>query len=144
MRRSLRTGNRLPHMITREDLDFFFMIQGPDVVALAGNNTTIRVEKHGSGVPIVAGGAWTYTMRYYATDVVSWYPDGTVTLRADRRETLSTKRRMNLALVPLGWKLYQCDFHWYLWRIGDETGPDLPFRNGMIVAHAYNGSEYNR
>lgn len=144
MRRALRTGNRLPDKITRADLDFYYAIQGPDVVALAGPNTTIRVEKHGSGAPIVAGGGWTYTMRYYATDVVSWYPDGLVSLTAAHRETQTTKRRMNLALVPLGWKLYQHEFCWYLWRIGDPDGPDVPFRNGMIVAHAYNGSEYNR
>ena len=119
------------------------MIQGADVVALAGPNTTVRVEKHASGAPVMAGGGWTYTMRYHATDVVTWYPDGTITLRADRREAMSTKRRMNAALVPLGWKLYQFEFAWYLWRIGDAEGPDIPFSNGMIVAHAYNGSEHN-
>lgn len=143
MRKAFQLGRKLPLTVTRAELLFWFQVHGPDAVAALDDHTSIAVEKHRSGVPIRAGGGWTFTMRYKGADVVSWYPGGTVSLTVDRRETRATKRRMNIAVVPLGWRVFQWEYAWYLWKIGTTDVPETPFRNGMIVAHAYNGSEHN-
>lgn len=142
--RSLNRG-RLPRVITREMLDTFFVIHGVDVLANAGHATTIKVERFTSGEPITAGGGLTYTMTHDGVEILSWYPDGRVTLRTGGYRSEAQRRRMNLALVPLGWKLCQNAWRWYLWPIGTEDdGADVPFRNGMVVTPARNSTEHNK
>lgn len=142
--RALRVGNRNPVEILRKDLDAFFIIHGIELPALAGSNTTIKVEKFGNGQPIMAGGGLTYTMQYHSTDVVSWYPDGSVSLRDGGHQTMTTKRRMNWALLPLGWRLYQHEWTWRLWRIGcEDDAQDVTYTPGMIVSPVWKGTEHN-
>lgn len=74
----------------------------------------------------------TVSVRYHRTDVATLHPDGTVTLRSDGWQTVTTKRRINQAFEFFGISasVYQVKHSWYVARHGTDG---VPFVDGMRV-----------
>jgi hypothetical protein len=69
------------------------------------------------------------TVTYHNTEIVR-AEMGTITLRTDGHETVTTKRKMNLASLQfkLGFGVFQNDFVWFV-RLPDDSV--IPFVDGM-------------
>ena len=73
-----------------------------------------------------------YAIRYCYTDVVTYYPDGTIKLKTNGHHTVTTKRRINQFIS--GASVFQKSFNWYLrdFSTGDRIDfvEDLTFTPG--------------
>jgi len=54
------------------------------------------------------------TLRFHATDIITWKPDGKIILNSGGYKTRTTKQRLNQYLYPHDIRVYQKDFEWYL------------------------------
>jgi len=67
-------------------------------------------------------------VKYYDTDIVTYYPDGRIELRNSGFQTVTTKQNIN-SFSPF--HVYQREGVWYV-----SAGPDrdkVKFENGMIL-----------
>lgn len=71
-------------------------------------------------------------VRYHATNVVRYRPDGWTVLSSGGWETATTKRRIN-QYAPFGWLVYQDDWSWYIYNYLDQDTPSYEFQSGMAV-----------
>jgi hypothetical protein len=74
----------------------------------------------------------TYAVTYRGTAVVTFHPNGQIELNDGGWRSATTKLRMNQALIPNGFRLYQEKHEWFIsgWRA--DLGP-WPYENGMRV-----------
>ena len=84
---------------------------------IAGNT---RLERRGD----------TIALRYHSTDVVTYHPDGSLTLDSNGWRTVTTKERMNWAL-PRGLHLRQDKGVWFVGASWFDNG--TPFADGMRI-----------
>jgi hypothetical protein len=82
-------------------------------------------------------------MTLHATDIVVVAPDGLITLNSGGWQTVTTKRRMNLALIELGARqagVSQQKHEWYF-RSWNPSAPSWfePFYDGMRIRVDANG-----
>jgi len=76
-------------------------------------------------------------LRLHRTDVLTYHPDGTVTLNSGGWQTVTTKRRMNQYL-PNGYRVYQHRFDWYVWNYlaakqNGNDGSRVEYFDGMTL-----------
>ena len=85
--------------------------------------------RYATATTITTGPDGAVSVRYHRTDVATLYPDGSVTLRTGGWRTVTTKRRMNQALVYFGIPaiIYQHRHDWYV----AANGADIEFAEGM-------------
>lgn len=79
--------------------------------------------------------AGAYAVRYYNTDIVTFYPDNTVTLNTNGWHTTWTKRRLNELLNRYHVYIYQRDYTWYL-QLGhnnNEETTTVEYEDGMTL-----------
>jgi hypothetical protein len=72
-------------------------------------------------------------VRYHSTDILTYQPDGCITLNSGGWQTLTTKEHINDDL-PAPWRLYQKRSVWYLWN--RRTGEEYIFQDGITITAA--------
>lgn len=77
-------------------------------------------------VPTSDGG---YAVRLHHTNIVTFYPDGTIALNSGGYQTVTTKARMNEVLRTVGVKVDQVRGTWYVRDFG--TQQKVEFFDGM-------------
>lgn len=78
-----------------------------------------RIERAGDGA---------IALRYHATVVAVWHPDGSVNAFASRHRTVTTKARINCAISSRGARVYQYKRAWYMRR---ADGTSVNFYDGV-------------
>ena len=88
-----------------------------------GNNTIKYTDRHG-----------VEHIRLHDTDIVSYHPDGTMTIDSGGWQTRTTKDRIN-EYLPDHVTLYQKNFTWFLdvRSVDGEHMETVPFEDGMTV-----------
>jgi len=92
-------------------------------------NTTVYAVEHvatRSTLPYIRD----ISVRLYNTDIVTYHPDGSITLRNGGHQTRTTLQRIN-QLLPPGLSVFQKKYDWYVLYRGKGT---LPFSDGMRVS----------
>lgn len=84
-----------------------------------GNNTYIVTNVEGGGG---------YSIILHRTPIVTYHPDGRVTLRSGGYRTVTTKARMN-EVLPGNIRVYQQRHDWFV----STPHGDIPFHDGMVV-----------
>lgn len=72
-------------------------------------------------------------MVYHNTTIVIYHPDGTLTLRNEGHNTVSTKSRFNLVLKARGLMVYSVKGVWW---VSGFNGAGIRFTDGMKVGKA--------
>lgn len=86
------------------------LLRGKDERRVALNTTIRKVD------------GFVLVVRFYATDIIRFYPDGTKIVNAGGYRSVTTKRRFN----EFGIGVYQKDHEWYIGDKEFEDGMTLP------------------
>jgi len=71
-------------------------------------------------------------IKYNATSVVVFLPNGDIRLNSGGWRTNTTKSRINAALNGTGWRLWQDAGEWYVGKVGENV--KYTFSDGMEVS----------
>lgn len=82
----------------------------------------------------VRGNSGQIAVRYYSTDIVTFWQDGRIILNSGGFRTATTKRRI-CEYSPA--TVYQRDFTWYVMQDSTWNAP-IPFHDGMDVSGSRN------
>ncbi len=95
-------------------------LNGKKSLKLAGN-TYLEPREDGS-----------IAVRYYATDIVTYYKNGSIKLNNGGWRTVTTKERMS-AFTPFS--ISQKKYEWFvnMYANGVWTDLNIPFENGMVL-----------
>lgn len=95
---------------------------------LLGNKTLAHVPSIRDTVVIRYGDE--IHVKYNATGVAVFLPNGDIRLNSGGWRTMTTKSRINAALHDTGWCLYQKDYSWFV----SNGKVDITFSDGMEVS----------
>lgn len=71
-------------------------------------------------------------IRLHQTDILTFYPCGSVVVKTGGWETVTTKGRINRYLPP-PWIVLQKDWEWLRWNYRNPTIAPLPFHEGDCI-----------
>jgi len=72
----------------------------------------------------------TIAVRLHATDILTFSPNGDITLDSGGWHTVTTKARIS-EFMSTGWSLFQKDFAWYLRNYA--SGQIVDYRDGITI-----------
>lgn len=88
------------------------------------NNTVLRYDwrdPDSKGIQVVL----------HSTPIVTFYPDGNVMLNSSGYHTTTTKARINEVILPLGYRVSQQNYNWFLYNW--QTKDSVDFFDGMVI-----------
>lgn len=74
-------------------------------------------------------------LRLHNTFIITWYPNGLITLDAGQWQTNTTKSRFN-AWLPTNYRVWATKRVWWLYKFGANSGTiehKAEFENGMTI-----------
>jgi hypothetical protein len=88
------------------------------------NNTVVRYDWRDPNASVI-------DVVLHHTPIVRFHPDGNVELNSGNYRTVTTKARINEVLFPLGYRIVQEHYDWFLfnWRSGES----VDFFDGMVI-----------
>lgn len=102
-----------------------------DEATVANNTTLVRRD------------ADTIALRLYATDVVTFHRNGSITLNTGGHRTATTKQRMNAVLNLRGFGVFAKNGDWYLVTRRHGDGIAKAFVNRGLCGKLYDGLNFN-
>ena len=88
-----------------------------DLLAIVGRGRSRTSAKLGNHTYATKDSDGTINVKYHATNIMSFHPDGSVTLRSGGWKTMSTKERLNF-YMPFGFFIAQDKGVWYITKGG--------------------------